>query len=171
MDPGTRPLLTELHLKDSIIDGLARNLPSKFVKLPLRNLEVSRRVFVLKTVTEGQRLSLRECGMNMNLGVLLPRNNGGNGGDRGRFLSLGSNSSRVEQVTRALLGSFLSGNDVRGLVLLLGNGRTEFVRYPIERIVERDSRHRETSVNDLKRLIFTHPLRGTHCTLDGEATG
>ena len=31
---------------------------------------------------------------------------------------------------------------MRGLVLLFGNGRIEFIRYPIERIVEDSEQHR-----------------------------
>lgn len=52
LDPGTRPFLAELHLKDSIINGFACNLSPEFVELSLRNLEVSRRVFMLMGVTE-----------------------------------------------------------------------------------------------------------------------
>lgn len=47
LDLGARSFLAELHLKDSIVNGLARNLSPKFVKLSMRNFEVSRRVFVL----------------------------------------------------------------------------------------------------------------------------
>ena len=51
LDLGTCPLLAELHLQDGIVNGLARNLSPKFVEFPLRNLEVGRRVLVLKTAT------------------------------------------------------------------------------------------------------------------------
>lgn len=97
--------------------------------------------------------------MGTNLGVLLP---GDNRGSQSRFLSLGSSS--VEQVSCALFGLFLPGEYVRGLFLLRGNGRTEFVGYPVKRIVERYTKHRAASANDSKRLVFTHPLRGIHCT-------
>ena len=98
--------------------------------------------------------------MGINLGVLLP---GSNRSGQSRFLSLGGNGSGVEQVSSALLGFLLSGKFVRSLVLLLGNGRTEFVRYPVERIVERGS-EQAALVNDLRRLVFTYSLRGIHCT-------
>ena len=53
LDPSACPFLAELHLKDSIVDGLARNLSPKFIKFPLGDLEVGRRVFVLKIVAGG----------------------------------------------------------------------------------------------------------------------
>jgi hypothetical protein len=56
LDPGARPFLAELDLKDSVVEGRARNLSSKFVELPLGNLEVSGRVFVLETITGGSAL-------------------------------------------------------------------------------------------------------------------
>lgn len=71
-----------------------------------------------------------------NFCVLLPGNRTGQSG----FLGLGSsNGGDVEQVSCALLGLFPSGELIGVLGLLLGNGRTEFVRYPIERIIKRDS--------------------------------
>lgn len=99
--------------------------------------------------------------MDTDLGMFLP---GDNWGGQCRFLSLSSNSGGVEQVSRALFCLFLSGEFVRGLVLFLGYGGTELVRYPIERIVERDSERRGGSVNNLKVSIATNPRRGIHCT-------
>jgi hypothetical protein len=92
--------------------------------------------------------------MGANLGVLLP---GNNGGSQGRLLSLSSNGGGIEQVSRALLGLFISGKHMRDFFLLLGNGRTEFVCYPIERIVERDSECQAALVNGLKRPVFHVP--------------
>jgi len=66
--------------------------------------------------------------------VLLP---GNNRSGQSRFLSLASSyGSGVEQVSCALLGFLLSDEHMRGLVLLLSDGRAEFVRYPVERIIE-----------------------------------
>lgn len=41
-------LFAELHLQNGMINRLSRNLPSKHVEFPVRNLEVCRRVFVLE---------------------------------------------------------------------------------------------------------------------------
>lgn len=92
--------------------------------------------------------------MGANLGVLLP---GNDGGGQGGFLGLSSDGGGVEQVSRALLCLFLSGKPMRYLFLLLSNGGAEFVCYPVERIVERDSEHQEASVNNLKGPIFHVP--------------
>ena len=83
----------------------------------------------------------------MNLGVLLP---GCNRGGQSRFLALGCDSNCVEQVSRPLLGLFLTGAYVRVFVLLLSNGGTEFVRYPVKRIVESNSEYLTASVDGLK---------------------
>jgi len=87
-----------------------------------------------------------------------------NGGGQGGFLDLIGNGDGVEQVSRALLRFLLSDEVVGGLVILLRNVRTELVRYPIERIVERDSKRPAVSVNYSNEVLFTYPLRGTHCT-------
>jgi len=89
--------------------------------------------------------------------VLLPGNRRG----QRRFVSLGSsNGGGVEQVSRAFLGLFLSGERIGVLYLLLSNARAEFVRYPVERIVKRDSERWKASVNDLRRTgIHVPPPR------------
>jgi hypothetical protein len=110
---------------------------------------------VLETVTGGSALKrLRNRGTGTNLGVLLP---GSDRGGQGRFLGLSSNGGGIEQVSRALLGLFLSSEHMRDFFLLLGNGRTEFVCYPIERIVERDSGCQAALVNNLKRPVLHVP--------------
>ena len=81
-----------------------------------------------------------------------------------RFLGLIGNGNGVEQVSLALLRFLLSGKLVGGHVLLLRNVRTELVRYPVERIIESNSKRPEVSVNYSKGPLFTYPLRGTHCT-------
>lgn len=86
--------------------------------------------------------------MGTNFCVLLPGYRTGQSG----FLSLGSGGGGdVEQVSCALLGLFLSSERIGVLGFLLSNGRTEFVRYPIERIVKRDSEPWKVSVDDLRR--------------------
>lgn len=89
--------------------------------------------------------------MGANLSVLLSWD--GRGGQR-RFLSLSGNS--VEQASLALLSSFLSGNLKRGLVLLRGGGRTEFIRNPVEGVVEH-SKQQAVSVQDLGRTGLHAP--------------
>jgi len=109
-------------------------------------------------VTEGSAWTeqrVRE--VDTNFCVLLPGNKTGQSG----FLSLGSsNGGDVEQISRALFGLFLSGELIGVLGLLLSNGWTEFVRYPIERIVKRDSERWKVSANDLRRTgIHVPPPR------------
>jgi hypothetical protein len=58
--------------------------------------------------------------------------------------------SSIEQASLAFLGPFLSSDLVRGLVLLLGSGRAEFIHNPIERIVEH-SEKQGASVNYSRR--------------------
>lgn len=43
----TRTLLAELHLQDSMVDGLAGDLPAKHVQLAVGDFEVGGGVFVL----------------------------------------------------------------------------------------------------------------------------
>jgi hypothetical protein len=45
--PACGSLLTELHLHDSMVNWLSRYLSANHIELPMRNFEVSRRVFVL----------------------------------------------------------------------------------------------------------------------------
>ena len=96
--------------------------------------------------------------MGINLCGLLP---GNNRSSQCGFLGLGSsNRSGVEQVSRALLGSFLSGERMGVLVLLLSNGWAESVRYPVERIVKGDSERWKVSVNDFRKAgIHAPPTR------------
>jgi hypothetical protein len=114
LDPGARPLLVEFHLKDSIAGGRARNLSPKFFKLSLGALEVRGRVFVLETVTGGSALKRsRNREASANIGIVLP---GYDRGGQGKFLGLSSNGGGVEQVSRALLGLFLSGEHMQDLL-------------------------------------------------------
>jgi len=99
--------------------------------------------------------------MGMNLLVFLARDD--RSGQRW-FPGPRNNGGGIEQVSRALLRFLLSGELMRGHVLLPGDTRTELILYPVERIVERDSERRAVSVNYSNGLVFTHPLRGTHCT-------
>ena len=95
--------------------------------------------------------------MGTNLCVLLPESSRSG---QSRFIGLGSNGGGVEQVSCTLLGLFLSGERMRVLVFLLGNGRTEFVRYPVEGIVERYAKRWIFSVSDLRRTgIHVPPTR------------
>lgn len=89
---------------------------------------------------------------------------GDDGGSQSRLVGLRTNGDGVEQVSCALLRFLLSGELMRSLVLLLRNAWTELVCYPVERIVEGDSKHQTISVNYSNELLFTYPLRGTHCT-------
>ena len=90
LDPSARPFLAELHLKDSIVNRLARDLSSKFVKFPLRNFEVGCRVLVLEKQPDGQYWRCEDAVVYANLGALLPRSDGDS---QSRFLSIGGGDS------------------------------------------------------------------------------
>ena len=47
LDALTRPLLAELHLENSVVDRLARDLPAQQVELAMRDFEDASRVAVL----------------------------------------------------------------------------------------------------------------------------
>ena len=47
LDPLARPFLAELHLEDSVVDGLASYLTTKQIQLAMRDFEVCCGVFVL----------------------------------------------------------------------------------------------------------------------------
>ena len=56
LDALTRPLLAEHHLEDGVVDGLASDLPTEQVQLPVGDFEVRSGVFVLR-----QDMSMRSA--------------------------------------------------------------------------------------------------------------